>query len=74
MKTLESAIKLLAQEDVEGEEDEVAQIAESFINGNISLVRDKVSHSPSLLADVADWLRENAPQELARYLRLMGGR
>ena len=49
----------------------VEEIAESFINGNISWVRLQLAGRPKKLAAVADWLREHAPNELETFLRIM---
>lgn len=50
------------------------EIAESFINGNISWCREqfKKRNGRVMHAKVAYWLREYAPNELESFLRLMG--
>lgn len=47
------------------------ELAESFINGNISWVRAQLAGKRSMTAKVADYLRVMAPEELESFLRLM---
>lgn len=52
-------------------EERVIEIAESFINGNISWCREQLGGSRKKIAQVAAWLREYVPDELESFLRLM---
>ena len=48
----------------------IEEIAESFINGNISWVKAQLRTKKDVAA-VATYLRENAPNELKSFLRIM---
>lgn len=47
------------------------EIAENFINGNISWVKKQLLHDTVATARVAKWLKENVPGELDSFLRIM---
>ena len=47
------------------------EIAESFINGNISWVKKQLLHDTAATASVVKWLKENVPGELDSFLRIM---
>jgi len=49
----------------------IEEIAVSFINGNLSWVKNKLKGKKRLSFAVALWLREFAPDELNRFLRMM---
>jgi hypothetical protein len=49
----------------------VKEIAESFINGNISWAKAQLRGKTSLAFKVAQWLKEYAPEELDSFLRIM---
>ena len=49
----------------------VEEIAESFINGNISWVRSQV-RNVAVYAKIIDWLEEYAPKEIESFRRLIG--
>jgi len=47
-----------------------AEIVESYINGNISWVRDHIRTKKDLIAVIQE-IRETCPDELDRFLRSM---
>lgn len=47
-------------------------LAESYINGNISWVREQIGGSRRLLSSVARVMAEYWPGEVKRFLELMG--
>ena len=47
------------------------QIAESFINGNISWCKVQLYGKRKLTCQVIAWLKEYAPNELESFLRIM---
>lgn len=45
-------------------------IGESFLNGNIELTIEKCKGTV-IVAQVAEWISENSPDDLARFLRII---
>jgi len=51
----------------------VEQIAESFINGNISWCKDKIKNNGKLMLMIREYLNEYSPEEGLRFYRIMTG-
>lgn len=59
--------------DDEGPVSREQEIGDSFINGNISWVRNAIKKNMSLYAGVHAYLQEYAPDEARRFARVIGG-
>ena len=53
------------------EKNKVEEIAESFINGNISWVKNKVKNNGKLMLEVREYLNEYSPEKGYRFYRIM---